>query len=206
MKTPIFSSLRAALRTAFLGVLSMLILPPPMRARTSDVAFTFRMGAGFPGDVNRTNPFSVIPALINTTTPPRLYGDPVLVNAADNSVRGFVVGDTTTPTTIYGVAVRPFPTQQQSGGMAAAIGAAAPPTSGVIDVLRSGFIMTKIPPGVTVAKGGAVYVWFAATSGNNIQGGFVGSLTGGSSALVSNAKFNGPADANGNVEIEVWPA
>jgi len=206
MKTTIFSSLRAALRTAFLSVLNALILPPPMRARTTDVAFTFRMGAGFPGDINRTNPFSAVPSLINTTTPPRLYGDPVLVNSADNSVRGFVVGDTTTPTNIYGVAVRPYPTQQSSGGMSASIGAATPPSSGVIDVLRSGFIMAKIPPGVTVAKGGSVYVWFAATSGNNIQGGFVGSATGGSTALINNAKFNGPADANGNVEIEVWPA
>lgn len=202
MKNPL-RLLAASLRAACLA----LILPPPLvRSRTCDVAFMHRMGAGFPGDVNRTNPFSVLPALINTTTPPRLYGDPVLANAADNSVRGFVVGDTTTPTVIYGVAVRPYPTQQAAGGMSAAIGAAAPPVSGVIDVLRSGFIMTKIPAGQTVAKGGAVYVWFAATSGSNIQGSFVGAATGGSTALISNAKFVGPADANGNVEIEVWPA
>jgi len=176
----------------------------PVRAKTRDVAFTFRMGAGFPGDVNRTQPFSVYAGVIDGTTAPRLYGDPVLVNTSANTIRGFVVGDTTTPTTIYGVAVRPYPVQQTSGGMSAALGAGTPPTSGVIDVLRQGNIMVKVNG--TVTKNGAVYVWIAATSGSNIQGGFVSILTGGSSVLVSNARFTGPADANGVAELEVWPA
>jgi len=178
---------------------------PIVRARTCDVAFLYRMGAGFPGDVNRMHPASILPGLINTTTPPRRYGDPVFVNTADSTLRGAAAGDTDTPTVAYGFAVRPYPTQQMSGGMGATIGAATPPTSGVADFLRSGLIISKLPPGVAVTKGGPVYVWFAATSGNNIQGGLVGADSA-SAYLISNAKFNGPADADGNVEVEVWPA
>lgn len=186
---------------------ALLFGPAFMRAQTRDVAFTYRMGAGFPGDINRTSPFSAVPGLINTTTPPRAYGDPVLVNAADSSLRGVVSGDgSTTPAAIYGVLVRPFPTQQQSGGMSSALGAAAAPTSGVADFLTQGFIMSKLPAGASVAKGGQVFVWCAATSGNNIQGALVAAASGTNTLSVTNARFNGPADANGNVEIEVWAA
>ena len=186
---------------------ALLLGPVLMRSSTRDVAFTYRMGAGFPGDINRTQPFSAVPGLINTTTPPRAYGDPVLVNAADNTLRGVVVGDgSNTPAAIYGVLVRPFPTQQQSGGMSSALGAAAAPTSGVADFLTQGFIMAKLPAGASVAKGGQVFVWCAATSGNNIQGALVAAASGTNTLSVTNARFNGPADANGNVEIEVWAA
>lgn len=187
---------------------ALLFGPACMRASTRDVAFTYRMGAGFPGDINRTSPFSALPGLVNTTTPPRAYGDPVLVNAADSSLRGVVSGDgSTTPAAIYGVLVRPFPTQQQTGGMSTALGGREPgPISGVADFLTQGFIMSKLPAGASVAKGGVVYVWCAATSGNNIQGGLVAAANSTNTLTVTNARFNGPADANGNVEIEVWPA
>lgn len=197
----LFKTIWAALAAFVVG---LMFGPPTFRARTCDVAFGFRMGAGFPGDVNRTHPFSVEPALTDTTDVIAAYGNPVLYKTANNSYKGFVAADTTTPVICAGFLVRPFPTQQQSGGMSASIGAATPPTSGVIDVLNEGYIMSKLPAGVAVTKGGAVYVWFAATSGNNIQGGLVGAATGGSTALITNAKFNGPADASGNVEVRVW--
>lgn len=202
-----FFSLAVMLLTALNHLIGRLLMgPPSFRARTCDVAFSFRMGAGFPGDINRTNPFSAVPVLINTTNPPAAYGNPVLVDTATNSVRGVIAADgSATPAAIYGVAVRPFPTQQASGGMSSALGSAAPPASGVMDVLRGGFIMAKLPAGVTVAKGGTVYVWAAATSGNNIQGALVGAANGTNTLTVTNAVFNGPADSNGNVEIEVWP-
>ena len=118
-----------------------------------------------------------------------------------------VAGDgSTTPGRIYGVLVRPYPTQQMSGGPSAAIGASAPPTGGVGDVLRSGFIMAKLPPGASVVADGTVYVWAAATSGNNIQGKLVAAANSTNTYTVTNARFVGPADADGNVEIEVWSA
>ena len=177
------------------------------RARTCDVAFSFRMGAGFPGDVNRMHPASIVPGLINTTNPPKLYGNPVFVNTADSTLRNVIAGDgSVTPGKIYGVIVRPFPTQQMTGGMSAAIGAAAAPVSGVADFLRSGFVMCKLPAGATVTKGGTVYIWAAADSGARVQGQLEAAASSTSTYTVTNAAFTGPADANGNVEIEVWPA
>ena len=186
------------------GLLSAGTLP---RARTHDVAFAFRMGAGFIGDVNRTSPSSILPSLLDVTNPVRLYGDPVVNNSAGSSVRGFIAGDTTV-TRIDGILVRPFPSQQASGGMSSALGAASPPVApAVVDVCKQGFVLVKCnnfavnPP----TKGGAVFVWIAATSGNNIQGGFV-AVTSASAVAITNARFNGAADSSGVCEIETWAA
>ena len=169
------------------------------------VAFPFRMGAGFPGDVNRGHPQSVEPVLIDPTNPPTAYGQPVLIVTASNGVRPFAAGDTSV-TVIWGVTVRPFPTQASSGTAfgGAAIGSITPPTTGAADVLRAGYIMGKIPAGSTQpVKGGAVFVWCAATSGSHIQGGFESVASGGNTAALDTTRyqFNGPADANGNVEV-----
>jgi len=182
---------------------ALLFGPPTLRAKTRDIAFQYRMGAGFPGDVNRTHPASIDPGMMDTTDLVLHYGDPVLLKAANNSYKGFVAADSTTPVMCAGFAVRPYPTQQASGGMSSALGAAAPP-AGVIDVLNEGYIMAKVPAGATCTKGGTVWVWFAATAGNNIQGSLVAAASAGNAALITNAKFNGPADANGNVEVRVW--
>lgn len=185
---------------------ALLIGPPPpkrTRARTCDVAFPYRMGAGFPGDVNRTHPASIEPGLMDTVDLVLAFGNPVLVKTSNNSYKGFVAADSATPVFCAGFAVRSFPTQQTTGGATAVIGGGSPP-AGVIDILTAGYIMAKLPAGVSVTKGGSVFVWFAATSGNNIQGGLVGAASAGNAALITNAKFNGPADANGNVEVRVW--
>lgn len=172
------------------------------RMKTRDAAFQFRMGAGFAGDVNRTHPASIFPELIDANAPPTAYGQAVLIDPTTQGVRPFTTGDTAQAA--YGVTVRPFPTQQASGTNfgAAAIGAATPPTTGVIDVLRSGAIMVNLPFGGTTVKGGTVYVRVAATSGLHIIGSFEAAADGGNNVAVSNAIFNGSPDANGNVEIQ----
>lgn len=174
-------------------------------ATTLDIAFGFRMGAGFPGDVNRTHPFSVMPGLVNSSVQaPRLYGDPVLVDTATNSYRGIVVGDqSATPTTIDGIAARPYPVQQTTGGMASAFGTAAVITNQPLDVLDGGLIMVRIPPGQTPTKKGAVWVWCAASSGAHIQGGFESVVSAGNTLPITNALFNGPPDAAGIVELRI---
>lgn len=177
----------------------------PNRSVTKDIAFEFRMGAGFPGDVNRTHPASIPPGLMNTTTPIRQYGDPALIDSATNSYRGFAVGDTAV-TKLAGVLVRPFPTQQMSGGMSSAIGAAPAPTSGVIDILDDGFVMAKCWNFAVNApsKGSPVFVRTAVTAGNLVQGGFHAADDGANAVQVTNAEWNGPADAAGVAEIRIW--
>lgn len=302
-----------------LAALATLAACGTVRARTNDVAFSFRMGAGFPGDVNRTHPASILPGLMDVSDPVRLYGDAVLLDSVNASYRGLLGDDadlatpvqaaattstaggtglaasttyfyrvsalnalgetlasnevsiltgagatnsntvnwglvagatnyriyrglaanaqnvfytvgavnvfvdtgaaatqgfpaaanTTGVSKIAGVLVRPYPTQQTTGGMSSALGAATPPVTGVIDVLRNGFIMVRAnnfaaaPP----VKGGAVYVWVAASAGTQVQGGFSTVAGGvGETAAIANARFNGPPDANGICEIEVWAA
>lgn len=170
------------------------------------VAFPFRMGAGFPGDVNRGHPASIEPALIDASAPPTSYGQPVLVDATTDGVRPFAPGDTAI-TVIWGITVRPFPMQAPTGTQygGAAFGAATPPLTGAIDVLRSGYIMgTILPAGsAAVSKGSPVFVWCAATSGAHIQGGIESAASGGNTAALdpNRYQFNGPADATGNTEI-----
>jgi hypothetical protein len=186
---------------------SLLFGPPSFRARTCDVAIGYRMQAGFPGDVNRTHPVSIMPGLTNTTTPPRHFGDALLVNTADNTYKGVVAGDNNASAAVFaGVCVRSYPTQQSSGGMSSSFGTAVPPASGVMDVCREGYIFVKIPPSVTVTKGGTPYVWCAADSGNHLQGAFEGAASAGNTVPVANARFTGPADATGVVELEIWAA
>ena len=196
------------LAAAICGFLTSALMGPSiMRRRTADVAFLYRMSAGFPGDVNRMHPASILPGLVNATNPPAVYGGPVIVNAADSTIRGIIAADgSVTPGPVFGFLVRPFPIQQQSGGMNASIGAATPPTSGVIDVIREGYVMGKLPAGSVVTKGGLVYVWAAAPSGNHVTGQLEPSANGTNTLTINNAYFVGPADASGNVEVEIRAA
>lgn len=175
------------------------------RVRTRDVAFKYRMGAGYPGDINRTHPASIEPCLISSVAPPTKYGQPVIVDTSLNAVRPMVAGDVAL-TRIYGITVRPYPEQQTSGGMTATLGDATPPVTGVIDVARAAYIMTRLGGTAAATKDGLVYVWTAVSSGSHVQGSFEAEATGGSTAAIANARFNGPADSGGVCEVIVWNA
>lgn len=182
------------------------------RRFTKDVALQFRMGAGFLGDVNRTHPFTAEPALISVTNPPRAYGEGMVVDAADpnRGLRPLVAADNAL-TTIYGISIRPFPFQVSSivGSLAQSnldvAGPNVPPSSGPIDILRSGYIMVKLnSASAQPVKGGAVFIWVAATSGNHIQGGFEAAANGANTLALTTAgqtTFNGPSDSNFIVEL-----
>lgn len=178
------------------------------RWKTRDGAvIQFRMGAGFVGDVNRVHPASIEPALPDPNTPPTAYGQPVVVVAATNGVRPLVAGDTAL-TDIYGITVKPYPGQPNSATLFGTLstqglgGTLTPPPNQTIDILRSGYIMVKVSGSVAVAKGGAVFVWVAASGGSHVQGGFEPVASAGNTIpLPSKCTWNGPADANGIAEI-----
>jgi len=172
-------------------------------ARTCDISYGYRMGAGFPGDVNRTHPASIEPTLIDPSAPPTLYGQAVVIDATSQGVRPLVAGDSSL-TAIYGITVRPFPIQQQSSTNygASNVGSATPPTSQPMDVLRAGYIMSTLSGSAAAVKGAPVFVWVAASTGTHIQGNFEAAATGGSTIqLDAKTTFNGPADASGVCEI-----
>lgn len=183
------------------------LLYKSVAGRTLDISIGYRMGAGYPGDVNRMHPASIVPRLQDAANPVRLFGDPVILGAS-NSVRGLIASDTTTPMKIRGVCVRPAIAQPATGGMTQTLGGGAPPQGAApIDVLEDGHIMVKcnnIAAGSPVL-GGAVYVWFAASAGSDVQGGFRAAANA-SAALVSNAEWASPPDANGIAELRVWRA
>lgn len=189
---------------------SLMAGPELVRSRTHDVAFSYRMGAGFPGDVNRTHPASIMPGLMTPTLASkiRLYGDPCLIDTSLNAYRGILVSDTAV-TKIDGILTRPYPTQQTTGGMSSALGAATPPDGpAVIDVIEEGLVMVRCnnfsitPP----TKGSAVHIWYTANSGVHVQGGLESVATASNTIAITNAKFNGPPDANGVTELWVWKA
>ncbi len=166
-------------------------------------SFKYRMGASFPGDVNRTHPASVEPVLNDPTLPLLFAGLACLINAAKTGVRQFAAGDTAV-TKIYGVGVRAFPIQQQVADGVWGYqqqGLQSLPAGTPIDVLRDGYIMGLVNG--TPGKNDPVFVWCAASSGAHVQGGFEQNTSGGNTAAVTNAFFNGPPDANGYGEVVV---
>lgn len=170
------------------------------RAKTRDVALQYRSAAGFPGRVNRSHPATIVPYLNDPTNPVLLYGLACVASSTADTVRGWETGDTAA-TAMFGVSVQPFPFQAATGTNfgGAAFGAVAPVPSLPLDILKAGMIM--VTANGTPSLGSAVDVWFAATSGAHIQGGFEAAHTGGSSVTLSNAYWNGPADPNGNAEL-----
>lgn len=161
------------------------------------VAFNTRMPAGIPGDITRAWAANVEPVAITpsgTTGAPTAYGIPVVIDATSGLMRMMTAGDTA----VYGVYVRPFPTNSGTDGT----GTSTPPTGQVAgDILVSGYISVILSGSTAAVKGGQVYIWTAAASGTHIVGGFEASSPGGSGITFTNAYFMGPADSNNIVEI-----
>ncbi len=175
--------------------------------KTRDAAFTYRSGAGFPGDVNRMHPASINAYMPDPTTPPDLFGQPVIVDGTSHQVRKMASGDTAV-TVPWGTTVRPFPFQQPTAataGAPATVNSGTPPSNAPVDVLRAGYILVKLGDGqITGAVlGGPVYVWCAASSGHNVAGSYTTSTTGGSVATLDANRFyfHGTEDGSGIVEI-----
>lgn len=181
-----------------------------IRAKTRDATFTYRMGAGFAGDVNRIHPASIEPVLLDQTAgaTPNAYGIPVLYSANNLGVRMINATTDAAITKIDGILVRPYPFQQATaqavyGSVPFSTGATSG-FGGVIpfvgDILKSGYVMVFVVG--TPAKGAPIFLWVAAPSGNHVTGGFEAVASGANTIqLVSNSYFNGPPDANGITEI-----
>lgn len=187
--------------TAAAAIMAVGLTAGRVLGKTRDVSYGYRMPAGYAGDINRAHPFSVEPALPDTSAPPLLYGCAVLVNTTTNSVRQVASGDTAV-TRIYGIVARDFPVQQVAQtGMNTTPGSGIPPTNRALSIMRWGYVMVRVNG--TPTKNGNVYLWIAASTGNHVQGTFEAAATGGSTILLANASFNGPPDANGICEMVI---
>src|SRR5208337_2818128 len=187
-------------------------------------AFTYRMGAGSPGDVTRMHPSS-IRSFLNAaagSNPLTYFGQAALFSSSGNTIRAVNnSGDSGSggkSVSIAGITVRPFPTQDSGSASpyygAVAYGGGGPIAGGITDVLSQGSILvTQNQPSGTYAAasvlGGAVYVrvvagtiagWTTALP----VGGFesvVDVTTTGNQLIVANAYWNGPADQFGVAEV-----
>jgi hypothetical protein len=156
-------------------------------------AFTTRMPAGFPGRVSRSDSLTVQQEIIDSNTPPTVYGG--VVKLVSGKLQPIAGGDSAG---IYDFLVQPYPTQSSSS----ALGAATPPTSGIADVLKRGFMTVTLKLG-TAAKNGQVYV--VTTAGGTVAVGDIVTAAspagGGTAVAITNCFFMGPADSGGVVEI-----
>lgn len=158
-------------------------------------AFTYRMPAGIPGDISRKQNAVVEANQIDSGTPPTLYGVPIKL--VSGKVRPIASGDAATD--IYGLLVRPFPTNAGTDGL----GTSTPPTSGLCDVLKSGYMSVKLNGNRSALKNGVVYVRVGAAQDPTSKpiGGIEAEADGARTVIMANAYFSGPEDSSGNVEI-----
>jgi hypothetical protein len=159
-------------------------------------AFQFRMPAGFAGDLQRAEVATIEAQLIDSSTPPTVFG--VAVKYVSGKVQPInLAGDTAA--IVQGVNLRAYPIQ---GNGTDPLGTSTPPTSGVTDILKRGYVMVSLGGATAATKGGTVYVRVATPSAGKPLGGFEAAADSTNTiALPSNTYFTGPADAYGVTEI-----
>lgn len=156
-------------------------------------AITLRAPAGFPGRVSRSDSLTIQQEVIDSNTPPTIYGG--VVKLVAGKLQPIASSDSAG---VYDFLVAPYPTESSSN----AYGAATPATSGLADVLKRGYMTVTLAKG-TAAKGGQVYV--VTTAGGTVSVGDIVTAAspsgGGTAVAITNVFFMGPADAGGIVEI-----
>lgn len=163
------------------------------------VAFTYRMPSGIPGQLNRAEQCHTEPNIIMATNPPLAYGLPVVLDAGTKQIRPVGAGDTADM--VAGFNVRPWPTTPGSYANQG-LGTGTPMGSGVVDVLRRGYMMVQLNGVTAAAKGGKVYVRVASPAAGKPIGGLEAAADGANTIVLdSSCYFMGPSDAQGNTEI-----
>ncbi len=156
------------------------------------VAYTTRMPVGFAGRISREDSLTVETHLIDSNAPPTVYGLPVKI--VSGLIQPIAAADVIA-NVYFGILVNAYPTQSSSTGL----GAATPPTSGLCDVLRRGYITVPMTDGTGVA-GAAVYVR-KTVDGAKAAGAIEDASDSGKCEVLPGAYFMGPKDANNVVEI-----
>lgn len=161
-------------------------------------AYTFRMPAGFAGDLQRAEVATIEPQQIDSAAPPTVFGVAVkLVNGKIQPINNAA----DTAALVCGVNLRPYPIQ---GNGTDPLGTSTPPTSGVTDVLKRGYVNVALGGTTAATKGGTVYVRVAAAAAGKPLGGFEAAADGTNTvAMPASWYFTGPGDTYGITEIAV---
>jgi hypothetical protein len=158
-------------------------------------AYTFRMPSGVAGDVTRTNAPFIIETQFQGAHPVTAFGAPVFLVAGKVEALTATQADGTHP--VYGISVRSNPTSGSSYP-SQGLGSATPNTTGILDILREGYINVKVNEVVAAGDAALLAVTGASAGQLSNAAGIIGTPT-----TIVVGKFTGPADAFGNAEIFV---
>ncbi|MFA9439411.1 hypothetical protein ACDA63_07220 [Uliginosibacterium sp. sgz301328] len=158
------------------------------------VAYVTRMPYGIPGDVTRQSTTTIEAQVFDSSNAFSAYG----LFGKISSNKFIPVGAGDAATAVYGLLVRPYPI---TGANASdPLGTSVPPTKGVADVLKRGYVAVKVNAG-TAAINGAVYIRVANAAAGKPIGGIEAAADSTNTIAVTGAYFTGAADAGGNAEI-----
>jgi hypothetical protein len=165
------------------------------------VAYAFRMPAGIPGDVNRIASAHIETQVVSSAAgeAPTAYGLPVVLSSTSGqvgNVRVMTAADTALQP--YGFIVRPYPTQSSQDPL----NVSTPPTSGLVDILKRGYMTVQMQGPNAAVKGAVPYIFLGTTNTTHpVLAALEAQTATGAVVMTSNSYFMGPADSNGMVEI-----
>ncbi|WP_079218923.1 structural cement protein Gp24 [Herbaspirillum robiniae] len=157
-------------------------------------AYLYRMPSGIPGDVSRPSQSTIEPGVFNSAAAFAGYG----LFGKIVSGKFVPIGASDVAAAVYGLLVRPYPTTGGAGNDP--VGTSTPPTSGMADIMRRGYMTVKNNAGTPV-KGGQVYVRVAAAAAGKPIGGIEAAADSTNTIAITGATFMDAGDAAGNVEI-----
>ncbi|AOY96862.1 hypothetical protein BKK79_35810 [Cupriavidus sp. USMAA2-4] len=161
-------------------------------------AYTYRMPAGFAGDLQRAEVATVETQQIDSSAPPTAFG--VAVKLVSGKVQPINSGSDTAAA-VYGVNLRAYPIQTNGSDP---LGTSTPPVAGLTDILKRGYVNVQLNGATAAAKGGTVYVRVANASAGKPIGGFEAAADGANTvAMPASWYFTGPADAYSITEIAI---
>jgi len=159
-----------------------------------DNTFLYRMPAGIAGAISRPQDLTVEPQTLDSAKAFAAYG-----LAGKFSAGKFVpIEADDTAAVVGGIYVRPYPTASQPDKVRQ-IGTGF---NFAGDCMKRGYVIVNLGVDASsVALGGAVYMRVATPTASSPLGAFLAAEDGANTVQITNAFFNGPGDANGNIEL-----
>ncbi|EAA7538806.1 hypothetical protein ACFDWR_004906 [Salmonella enterica] len=154
----------------------------------------YRMSSGIAGAVSRPQDLTVEPQVLDSTKPFAAYG--VGGKIADGKFVPVEAGDAVT--LLAGIFVRPYPTASQPDKVRQ-IGTGFN-FSG--DCMKRGYVTVNIGGDAsTVTLNAPVFMRVGTPTEASPLGAFLATADGTNTVQITNAFFNGPGDADGNIEL-----
>ena len=159
-----------------------------------DNTFLYRMPAGIAGAISRPQDLTVEPQTLDSAKAFAAYG-----LAGKFSAGKFVpIEAADTASVVVGIYVRPYPTASQPDKVRQ-IGTGF---NFAGNCMKRGYVIVNLGVDASsVALGGAVYMRVATPTASSPLGAFLAAADGENTVQITNAFFNGPGDANGNIEL-----